>query len=81
MVNYQRDILEKVVKFLVSTFFAEKNWTFQQNSASIHKAKTTPRWLEVNLPIFIAAQDWLLGRQDLNLLDYSVEFFREEKLL
>jgi hypothetical protein len=61
------------VKLLVSSFFAEKNWTFHQNSASIHKAKPTPCWLEVNLPIFIAAQDWLL------VLDYSLWSFLEKK--
>lgn len=42
-VNYQSDILEKVVKPLSDTLFAGKNWTFQQDSAQAHKAKTTQR--------------------------------------
>ena len=57
VVNYQSDILEKVVKPLNDTLFAGINWTFQQDSAPAHKAKTTQRWLEVNLPKFITAQD------------------------
>ncbi|KAL4153798.1 hypothetical protein QTP88_001631 [Uroleucon formosanum] len=42
-VNYQNDILEKVVKPLSDTLFVGKNWTFLQDSAPAHKAKTTQR--------------------------------------
>lgn len=57
-INYESDILEKVVKPLSDTFFAGQHWIFQQDSVLAHKAKTIQRWLEVNLPEFIAAQDW-----------------------
>jgi len=78
-VNYQNNILEKVVKPLSDTFVVGKNWTFQQDSAPAHKAKTTQRWLEVNLPGFIAAPDWPSGSPYLNPLDYRLWSVLEEK--
>ncbi|KAL1446800.1 hypothetical protein WDU94_010885 [Cyamophila willieti] len=77
--NYQSDILEPVVKPLSETMFANQNWTFQQDSAPAHKAKTTQRWLAVNLPDFIAAEDWTSGSPDLNPLDYKLWNLLEEK--
>jgi len=68
--NYQSDILEKVVKPINDALFARINRTFQQDSA--HKAKITQLWLEVNLPGFIATQNWLSESQDLNPLDYKL---------
>ncbi|KAL1463846.1 hypothetical protein WDU94_015547 [Cyamophila willieti] len=77
--NYQSDILEPVVKPLSETMFANQNWTFQQDSAPAHKAKTTQRWLAMNLPDFIAAEDWTSGSPDLNPLDYKLWNLLEEK--
>lgn len=70
--NYQTDILEAVVKPLNDTLFAGKYWVFQQDSAPSHKAKTTQRWLEANLPGFIRSEDWPSSSPDLNPLDYSL---------
>lgn len=43
--NYQRNILEAVVKPLTKTLFKNQLWVFQQDSAPAHKAKTTQAWL------------------------------------
>ncbi|CAH1968545.1 unnamed protein product [Acanthoscelides obtectus] len=43
-----------------------------QDSAPAHKAKSTQRWLESNVPEFIAAEDWPSGSPDLNPLDYKL---------
>lgn len=77
--NYQADILERVVKPLNNTLFAGKHWVFQQDSAPAHKAKSTQRWLGMNLPEFIAAEDWPSGSPDLNPLDYRLWNILEEK--
>jgi len=78
-INYQNDVLEKVVKPLSDTLFAGKHWIFQQDSAPAHKAKSTQRWLEENLPEFIAAQDKPPESPDLNPLDYGLWSIFEEK--
>lgn len=66
---YQTTVLENVVKPLSQTMFANKHWTFQQDSAPAHKAKTTQEWLKNNLPKFISPNDWPTGSPDLNPLD------------
>lgn len=67
-----QEMLEKVVKPLNPSLFKNKPWIFQQDSAPAHKAKTTQRWLEDNLPRFIKAEEWPSGSPDLNPLDYSL---------
>lgn len=69
---YQEDVLEGVVKGLTNTLFNGERWIFQQDSAPAHKAKTTQEWLRVNIPGFIAAEDWPSGSPDLNPLDYCL---------
>lgn len=69
---YQKDVLEGVVKGLTNTLFNGRRWIFQQDSAPAHKAKTTQEWLRVNIPGFIAAEDWPSGSPDLNPLDYAL---------
>jgi hypothetical protein len=39
--NYQRVILANVVESLNQTMFQNRPWIFQQDSAPVHKAKTT----------------------------------------
>lgn len=78
-INYQSDILEKVVKPLNNTVFFGKQWIFQQDSAPAHKAKSTQRWLDVNLTDFIASEDWPPASPDLNPLDYCLWNILEEK--
>ena len=78
-VNYQTDILEAVVKLSNNTLLAGRHWIFQKNSVPAHKAKTTRRWLEINLPEFIAAEYWPSGSPDLNPLEYRLWNILEEK--
>ena len=39
--NFQRDILTNVVELLNQTMFQNRPWIFQQDSAAVHKVKTT----------------------------------------
>jgi hypothetical protein len=61
-------VLQGVVKPLKTTIFNGHKWVFQQNSAHIHKAKTTQEWLRRNLLAFISAENWLSGSPDLKSL-------------
>ncbi|KAL4096580.1 hypothetical protein QTP88_021506 [Uroleucon formosanum] len=56
-----------------------QNDILEKDSAPAHKAKKTQRWLEVNLPGFIAAQHWPSGSPDLNPLDYRLWSILEER--
>jgi transposase len=69
---YQDTVLETVVKPLNDTMFKNIHWTFQQDSAPGHKARTTQIWLERNVPDFIRADDWPSSSPDLNPLDYKL---------
>lgn len=70
--NYQNDILEAVVKPLSTTLFKNREWVFQQDSAPSHKAKTTQKWLQDNVPNFISTEEWPASSPDLNPLDYRL---------
>ena len=69
---YQDTILEKVVKPLNNTMFNNQVWSFQQDSAPGHKARSTLSWLEVNVSDFIRAEDWPSSSPDHNPLDYDL---------
>lgn len=69
---YKRLILEKVVKPHSQLMFNKEHWTFQQDSAPAHKARTTQKWCENKLPDFISTQDWPPSSPDLNPLDYFI---------
>lgn len=69
---YQNTVLENVVKELGNTLFRNQQWSFQQDSAPAHKAKSTQDWLRRNVPDFIAADDWPSSSPDLNPLDYKL---------
>lgn len=75
---YQETVLEPFVKPLNTSMFSGQSWSFQQDSAPGHKAKTTQNWLESNVPDFIAAKDWPSGSPDLNPLDYKLWSVLEE---
>ena len=55
---YRRDILKTVVLLWAQQRFGDVNWTFQQDSASAHKAKTTQYWCRTHFPDFIASSEW-----------------------
>lgn len=69
---YQNTVLDSIVKPLNTTLFKNKEWSFQQDSAPGHKAKTTQKWLQDNVRDFIKAEDWPSGSPDLNPLDYKL---------
>lgn len=69
---YQEEVLMKVVKPLNNSLFEGQHWTFQQDSAPSHKANTTQKWLEKNVPDFINRDQWPSASPDLNPLDYSL---------
>ena len=69
---YQTTVLEPLVKPLNTTMFPNQQWTFQQDSAPAHKARTTQEWLRANVPDFISTADWPSSSPDLNPLDYKL---------
>lgn len=69
---YQEEILKKVVQPLNYTLFNGEDWTFQQDSAASHKAKSTQMWLKDNVPDFISVKEWPAVSPDLNPLDYYI---------
>jgi hypothetical protein len=69
-INYQSDILQKEVKPLSNTVFAGRQWIIQQTS--VHKAKSTQRWLDTILTEFIASEDRSPVSPNLNPLDYCL---------
>lgn len=69
---YQEEILEAVLKPWAQNSFSGRHWTFQQDSAPAHRARTTVDWLTANCPAFISPQEWPPYSPDLNPMDYSV---------
>lgn len=69
---YQEEVLEKIVRPLNDSLFDGEDWTFQQDSAPSHRAKSTQMWLENNVPEFISATQWPAASPDLNPLDYDI---------
>lgn len=69
---YENTVLKSVVKPLKDTLFNGVDWVFKQDSMSAHKAKSTQKRLQGNVPGLIAASDWASGSPDLNPLDYEL---------
>ena len=55
-----------------NTLFHGQNWSFQQDSAPAHKARTNQQWQETNVPDFTSTSDWPSASPDLNPLDYRL---------
>ena len=55
-----------------NTLFHGQYWSFRQNSAPAHKARTTQQWQEKNIPDFISTLDWPSASPDLNPLNYKL---------
>lgn len=76
---YRRDILEARLLPWANAHFGQQHWTFQQDSAPAHKAKTTQEWCRVHFPDFISSQEWPPYSPDLNPMDYSLWSILEAK--
>ena len=59
--------------------FKNKFWTFQQDSAPAHAAKSVVRFLTENVPDLISPQEWPPSSPDLNPLDYSIWAILEKR--
>lgn len=77
---YKEEILEKTLLPWSHSHYPNTHWTFQQDGAPAHKAKTVQAWCKNNLPGFIAAHEWPPSSPDLNPLDYSVWSVLEAKV-
>jgi len=64
--------LEGVVLPWAQEHFGDQKWTFQQDSAPAHKAKTTQEWCKSHFPGFITSAEWPPYSPDLNPMDYSI---------
>ncbi|VDO33174.1 unnamed protein product [Heligmosomoides polygyrus] len=71
---HQRDILESAVLSWAHQHFGDAYWTFQQDSAPGHSAKSAQTWCKVNFPDFIKPSEPPYSA-DLNPMDYSVWAF------
>ena len=69
---YTELILEKSLKPFAKNFFGDDNWTFQQDGATSHTAKSSQEWCKRNCPNFISKDEWPPCSPDLNPLDYSI---------
>ena len=63
-----------------TSHFVTDPWTFQQDSAPAHRAKTTITWLEENVPAFITPSEWPPYSPDLNPMDFSIWSILERKV-
>ena len=68
----QENILRGVVVPWARGHFGGGEWTFQQDWAPAHGAKTTIRLCEELFPHFWGKDVWPSGSPDLNRLDFSV---------
>jgi len=50
---YKTEVLEKTLLPNVSSLYPDGQWTFQQDSALAHNAKSVQEWLKANSPDFI----------------------------
>ncbi|QQP39260.1 Transposable element tcb2 transposase [Caligus rogercresseyi] len=64
------EVLSNVVKPWIDTVASGRKYTFQQDSAPAHKAKTVHAWLKENVPHFWDPQTWPSNSPDLNPCDY-----------
>ncbi|GFV14239.1 uncharacterized protein TNCV_1163621 [Trichonephila clavipes] len=54
---YRRNIIEAVVLPWDQTHFSNANWTLQQDSPPVCKAKKAQEWCKVNIPDMISSEE------------------------
>ncbi|GFV63127.1 uncharacterized protein TNCV_1345861 [Trichonephila clavipes] len=54
---YRRDIIEAVVLPWDQMNFGNSNWTLQQDSTPVYKAKKAQEWSKVNFPDVISSEN------------------------
>ena len=82
-----REMLEDKVFPWARKAFGDEHWTFQQDGAPSHKAVETQELIEANCPDFISVDispqrangEWPPCRPDLNVMDYSIWSWLEER--
>lgn len=77
---YLNSVLREVLKPNAENLYENGDWIFQQDSAPSHKAKICQKWLEDEIPDFIATDEWPPNSPDLNPLDYSIWGTLEERV-
>ena len=75
---YQKTLHDKLLPWTRS-HFGRRSWTFQQDFAPAHRARSTQNWLRSNVPDFINANQWPPSSPDLNPLDFSIWSLLESK--
>ena len=60
--------------------FAKNHWTFQQDSAPLHKVRKTQRYLQEKVPSFISSQQWPPYSRNLSPMDFSIWSILEAKV-
>ena len=77
---YQSQILDPIVKEYGTALFLGQPFTFQQDNAPIHTARTTQQYCEEEFSDFISAEEWPPLSPDLNPLDYCIRGIMEPKV-
>ena len=73
-----KNLLDKKVLPWAKKHFKNEKWTFQQDSAPAHKAKSVIKYLAENVPDFIDPSSWPPSSPDLNPMDFSLWGILEE---
>jgi hypothetical protein len=68
--SYHDQILKPVLKKCGRNLFDNERWTFQQDGAPAHTARTTQEWLKREIPDFLSKEEWPPSSPDLNPLDF-----------
>lgn len=76
---YQERILRDVVKPWSQRHFKKRRWTFQQDWAPAHSAKSTMNFCEAHFPNTWGKDLWPANSPDLNPMDFSVWGILESK--
>ncbi len=69
--SYQALLRQHVIPWLSATY-PEGNYVFQQDSAPVHTASSTQKFLESNMAAQWSKTVWPPYSPDLNLLDYGI---------